>query len=62
MSDLECYRCATVIDGFEDDHYRLELEKRPIPDAEDMEFDEWFSKGVYLCSECVTDGLGIGLE
>jgi len=63
MSDeIECRRCATIIDGFEDTHYRLELEERPVPKREDMDFDNWFGTGVYLCYECVSEALGIELE
>jgi len=62
VSPLECNVCAREIDGFEETHYRLNLEKRPVPDADEMEVDDWLSVGCYLCQNCVKEQLGIDLE
>lgn len=56
---VECAVCGDLLDPLEETHYSLKEETRPIPDSEDMDFSEFFSKQWVICWPCVWTKLGI---
>jgi hypothetical protein len=56
MSDVECTNCGDGIDTLVDTHYRVDEEERPVKQLEkaeaELEFDDFFSRGWFLCEEC----------
>jgi len=52
MSKIECASCGEMFDVSEETHYRIGEQERPVPDAEDMDTDDWFSRGWYVCLSC----------
>ena len=57
-----CRVCGDAIDLLEDTHYRLGEEERPIPDADDMDTDDWFSRSWVVCWECVYTKFGLAAD
>jgi len=53
--DRNCSDCGAGLDLRLDDHFILTEEPRPVPDRDEMEFDDWFRKNWILCPECIPD-------
>jgi hypothetical protein len=56
---VECAVCADEIDVREETHFSLTEEPRPIPDGDEMEFGDFFSKNWLICWPCVWTKLNI---
>ncbi|USZ73780.1 hypothetical protein [Natronosalvus halobius] len=56
MGDVSCAGCGTDIDTLTDTHYRVGEEERPVKSLEkaedELEFDDFFSRGWLLCPGC----------
>jgi len=59
MSTQHCAVCGDTFDTSEDTHYMIGEQERPVTDAEDREFDDWFSQSWFLCWECMYTKLGL---
>lgn len=53
--DRECADCGAGLDTRLDDHFVLTEEPRPIPDRDEMEFDDWFRTNWLLCTDCAPE-------
>jgi len=51
---VECAGCGRSIDALRETHYRVSEEERPVPDRDDMEFEDWFSRSWYICRDCIS--------
>lgn len=59
---LECSVCGDSFDPRYETYFRLGEEQRPVPELEDMETDDWFSRSWFLCWPCVFTKLGSLVE
>ena len=57
--DTECTKCSAGVDTGLDTHYIIREEERPVKQLEkaedELEFDDWFSRGWFLCEDCFKD-------
>ncbi len=55
MGDVDCAGCGSSIDTLEETHYRVGEDERPVDLSDEPEFDDFFSRGWFLCRDCFTE-------
>jgi hypothetical protein len=58
-SDRPCAVCGDHIDVLGENYFRLSEENRPVAEADDADFEDFFSRNWLICWPCVYTKLGL---